>query len=300
MASQTFQAIEKAMTNIIASTLPQVMTKLKAIANDAPNDPAPHLAMAITNGSFWDSDLTECKQHLADAGKILIAGASRPHNAEWDFSQTLYDVITSELDLLEAKITSGPSAPLGPAVALKIRQAKVTSQKGQAKMAALVAQLNSALVNTIYAAIQVLAPTNSIRSTAFRNGKTVLNGLEQAKGPTADLAGYFLYYGHRKAKNYTNAIKVAQNITNRNPNSVLAKRMLGRANILAGKIDVAVAEYQKAVAIAPNDPFALMNCAEALQRAGKLGDAKVMLQKVKTLDPGSKLTPFINQITTIK
>src|SRR3972149_2304139 len=155
MTSKVLEQVEKATTKLVARPSSEVLAELKTVASNFPAEPAPYLAMAALTG-FNNDNLTECKQHLAKTGQLLKAGSTQAHTAEWDFVQALYDVMTSELFLLETNFAKRRGARLNPAQQKQSKQAIDASKKGQATLATLVSQVqNSALLTTIYAAMQV-------------------------------------------------------------------------------------------------------------------------------------------------
>lgn len=294
MVSQTLQRLEAAVSKIVTQGAPPVVAELQDIANSDPQNPAPLLVLAIVT-AFAHQNLDQGRQYVSQAGKLLQGGGAGG-DVEAQFSQSLYDVLQNEFTLAGAQTQVPVIGPVSIEIRRQAAQAAAASRKGQDTMGGLVAQLKSALVNTIYAAVQVHSLANGVNSAEYKQGMTALNRLGGSRAATADLAGFFAMYGYRKAHDYRNAIRVGEKLEARNPNSAMPKIMLGSANLYAGNANNAVKYFQQAVQIAPNDPSAALGLAHALKRANQVGQAQQILDKAQTLDQQGVFQPFIQDL----
>lgn len=297
MPSQTLTRLEAVAAQIVAQPLPEIVEQLQEIANSEPQNPAPYIVLAIVTG-FGHSDLSESKKHLAEAEERLGRARGRTRDAELEFTRTLFEVVSSEILIREAKSARVGGIRPNAAERERILVAAETNRQAKTRIDRLARQLrDSALVQTIAAALKAHALTNGLQSSEYQRGMSMLQHLVSSNDRTADIAGLFLYYGYRRSRDYERAIKCAENLVERNPRSALPRVMLGRAHQLAGNHDVALNHFEKATAIAPNNPFPLLGYAGALRKVGETDEARDVLEKVRALDPVGKLAPFIEDIT---
>lgn len=290
MASNTLKRMETAVSHVVAKPAPRVVAELREVAAGDPRNPAPHLAMAVVSG-FAHHNLNECKKHLEDAKRLLREGAGHPHDAEWQYSEGLAQFIEHEIVLFEAKRRGGPAA------AEQLRRAVVGSRAAMARMESLQSKIgDSDLVKTLQVASMVHSRTLGTRSPQYRQGMARLRAINGSNAPVKDLAGLFLMYGYRRARNHTRAIEIGKVLEQRNPHAALPKVMLGSVYAAARKYDRAAASLEEAVAIAPNDPHLTLAYARVLRTQGKLTEAKAMLEKTGELDAGGELTPFADLV----
>ena len=292
MVSQTLGKMEKALANPVAKPATEIVAELQGIAKSDPKNPLPHLAMAIVT-AFSRIDLDDSKEHLAKAEQLLKAGAGQPHDLEWEFSESLFEVIQNEEVLLEERTAEPPAE--GIFVAKKETKAARESRKALQKLGPLANRLKeSALITTIYHALVANSLTNKPGGDEHKRGMGQLEKIFSSQEEVADLAGFFLMYGHRKGRNYGQAIRVGKGLVKRNPTST-AKVMLGSAHFLADDLDEAENLYQQAVSGAPKDPHPHLGYAAVLQKKGKSGEAKEMLKKARSLDVHGKLKKIIDE-----
>jgi tetratricopeptide (TPR) repeat protein len=280
MASQTMGKMEKVLAKTVAKPATEIVAELQGVARSDPKNPLPHVAMAIVTG-FSRHNLDDSKEHLANAEKLLKAGAGQPHDLEWEFTEALFEVVQNEEALLEERRARPPRGGLFAAEA-DSRAAK-ESHKALQKLGPLANRLKeSELVTTIYHGLLANSLTSKPGGGDHQRGMSQLAKTFRSREEVADLAGFFLMYGHRKARDHGRAIEVGEELVKHNPASTLPKMMLGSAHFFAGDLDKADKLYKKAVAEAPNNPYAQIGYARVLEKRGKKAEAKEMANKARS------------------
>lgn len=296
MASETLQKMEKALGNVMARPMKEVIAELQEIADGDKKNPAPHLAMAIAYGFFErDTSFNATKKCLADAQKLLETGGGRSDD-EWKFSENLSKAISSELKIAEIRKSKTEAV----SARRQIVEAQMESDKALNNMKRLLAGSigrtpGSSLLRTIHACVLVLSQNSLSGSDNYRQGMSSLSRISRGNSQVRDLAGYFRIYGYRKFGNYRQAIHVGQILVNRNPRSPQAHNHLGTAYYFGGNYGEAERHYKQAIALAPNEPYAYLSHANLLGRTGKFADARKALDKAKSLDREGRMTSAISR-----
>lgn len=293
MASQILQQVEAAAAQVAAKPIPEVLEQLQQIAQSAPENPIPHLVMAVVSG-FARHDFSDSRQHLENARQLLDQmGAREMPEVERDFARNLHAVLDNELVLGEARLARLAGRRLMTEDRSRMLRAARDSRQALERLGELAPQLKeSALVRTIYPAMLTHAQSLGIKTDEYRRGLRSLRTLAQSQQGVADLAGLFLMYGYRRARDYRRAVEVGQLLVKRNPRSVLPKVMLGNAHYFAGNPREAADQFKRAMAIAPNDPHPHLAYANLLERTGQLQEAREVLQKARQLDRSGRLVAF--------
>lgn len=293
MASQVLQQAETAVSQVVAQPLPEVIEQLQQVAQRAPENPIPHLVMALVSG-FARHEFSNSQQYLEQARQLLgQLGVREMPEVEQNFAKNLYEVLANELVLVEARQGRLVGRRLMTEDRTRMLRAIQNSRQALARLGELAPQLkDSALVRTIYPALLAHAQSLGIKTNEYRSGMRSLRALAQSQQEVADLAGLFLMYGYRRARDYKRAVEVGQLLVKHNPKSVLPKIMLGNAYYFAGNPREAADQFKRAISIAPNDSHPYLEYANFLERTGQLQDARQVLQKTRQLDRAGALTMF--------
>lgn len=296
MASQTLQRMEASITGIVARPAREIHAELEEIAGSDPNNPAPHLAMAIVN-SFGLRDYERSKSSLEVAGQLLDQGAGDTTSPEWEFSRLLYQAIRGEVTIAELREAPVPAGGHSEDDLEQIYRASVSSQEALAKLGSVVSSIGeSELVRLIYLALLTHSRAQGVKSPEFRRGMTGLRKMFNSQVGMADAAGLFVMYGYRRTHDYRRAIEVGTTLAERNPTSVLPVIMLGSANFFSGNYQVAAEQFRRAFELAPNDPHPYLLYAQALSDVNNLSEAREMIQKARDVDVSQELTRYIEVV----
>lgn len=300
MASETLQKMEKALGKVMARPMKEVLAELQEIADSDKKNPAPHLAMATVQGFFElkRSGFQATKRRLADAQKLLGTGG-RGGDDEWKFSENLFKAISSELKIVEMYKSGAKAA--SEADKRQLFEAQMESRKALNNMKRLLAgpigrTRGSSLLRTVHSGLLALSQDSPSGSDNYRQGISSLSRISRGKSQVKDLAGFFLTYGYRRFGNYRQAIRVGHMLVDRNGRSPLAHNLLGSAYHFSREYKEAERYFKRAIALAPNEPYAYISHANLLEKTGKFADAKKALEKAASLDRQGELNPIISDV----
>lgn len=283
--------IEEILARIVDQPISNIIADLKRLANEEADNPGPYLAMAIVS-SFARNDFRAAEEYLSTAKRLLAADNS--NDPELTFSRSLFSLISAEFSLLKN------TSPTRSNILLPVLRARVADEKRSkaafANLERAVKNLDSSLAKTLLAMFRAFSQTNPTKGEDYRRGLQELAQLSR-EGRSADLSSFFLIYAHRRARHYDQAIRAAQDLEVRKPNSPLVKRVIGSCYTYQKNLPDAQRYYRQALSLAPNDPSIQLGMARVLEQMDELDDAqRVINQMTSSLDREVELTPFVRDL----
>jgi tetratricopeptide (TPR) repeat protein len=275
----TLDRLEAALASILDRPLEQTIAELEGIARDEPDNPGPHLAIAMVS-AFTREDFSRARSALKRASALLRrADQSDP---EIRFARALNDVISGELATLGGERTNDLSLSDD-----EVRARLDAPAKGRRKAFDASRELTNAvrgvreshLAQVIAAAIRALSRAFPVNGSAAKAGVTSLARLRET-GASEPLAGLFHLYAHRRARNYAAALQSGAILERRHPSSALVKQAIGSCHFYRRDYKLAEDYYRQALSLDPENASITLGMARVL----------VMRGDQAALDEAAKLT----------
>jgi tetratricopeptide (TPR) repeat protein len=288
--AETFPKIRQVLGGIVDRPLEDKLADLGKLADGEPQNPGYPLVMAMVSSLARHNHLDAAK-HLREAGRRLKLSANAQAEGveaqELAFAALAHEIVSVEFDLLkEKKLVRGrvQAAQIDRRAALVARGKKAI---GDLEAAARKFR-GSTFARVLHAGIAALSRVHGVASKEYQAAVKSLVSFSK-EGEDADLARFFLVYAYRRARNYTDALPVAQKLQTRHPNSAMLRQMLGSIFSYMGDSKQAVATYKQAVSLAPKDPATHLGLAIAMERARDFKGAKAAAAEAARLDRKGQL-----------
>jgi tetratricopeptide (TPR) repeat protein len=285
-------SIEKILGNILTQPTTKTETDLQALAQSAPTNPMPVLALAIVTGFSQPERFSEVQTTLKKAQGLVTAAT----DAEMTFSRALAGVASSQFAIMEAQKAPNPIGKLSDA---EIRAIQATQKQASAAIAALKAAAAqnkaSALAQAVTAMLLTFSRDTSTGKADYTAGVAQLTQYK-SQGASQDLAGFFLIYAYRRAGQYPQAISTGQALEQRHPSSSLVKKVIGSCYYFSNDLVNAESFYRQALVLDAKDPSIQLGLAEISAKKGDMAAAKQFATSATQLDTAGRLTPYIKAI----
>jgi tetratricopeptide (TPR) repeat protein len=284
----TLDRLEQTLAAIVEQPLAQTLAALQGFADEEPQNPAPYLAMAMVS-SFARNDFVEASKYLSVARRLLEA-ADVAGDVEMAFAQALYRTISAEFKM--AAVARPMKGQIIPAQLMGWAEAEAECKAAFTDLDRAVRKVDdSTLAQSLRAMFLAFSRANGVAGKEYSQGVRALSRLRtSSKSP--DLAAFFLIYAYRRAHRYPQALRIGQELEERNPNSPLAKRVVGSCYFFMQDFDDAERYYQQAMVLDPDDLSLRLELARVFQRQGKLVEAREIVHEVTGLDKAGSLSAF--------